>query len=51
MSNNKTKKHELKKQQQMNSDNFPKLGLISQIHNPLIFRFRINQEAQFKVEG
>jgi len=34
----------------MNSDDFSKPELISQIHNPLIFRFRINQEAQFKIE-
>jgi hypothetical protein len=38
------------KKQQMNSDDSLKSGLISQIHNPLIFRFWINQEAQFKVE-
>jgi hypothetical protein len=50
MSSNEIKKHELKKKQQMNSDESLKPGLIFQIHNPLIFRFGINQEVQFKVE-
>jgi len=37
MSNNETKKHELKKKQQMNWDDSLKPGLIFQIHNPFNF--------------
>jgi hypothetical protein len=44
MTNNKIKKHELKKKQ-INLEEYPKHELSSQIHNPLNPRYGVNQEA------
>jgi hypothetical protein len=46
----KLKKHKFKKRKKRNTGESSKTGLISQIHNSLNRRPRLNQEAQFYVK-